>query len=175
MFINYNSLFCIIYEKVGTLCFSFVVAICLYYSILFLEWGLHKLGHIHHKYNFIYDIHIEHHKKYYPNGQLLQDAPYKHGNGGYIYGLISVFIGILIYNIFPVTISVPFILISGLFLFISDYLHSHYHIKNSYLEIHLGDWFIKKREYHFKHHERMDKHLSLSGIFTDIDTFFNTY
>ena len=147
----------------------------MWYSIILMEWGLHKLGHINCKYNIIYHIHIEHHKLHYPVKNLLQNGPYKSGKGGYIYGAIIFCIWIALYLIVETKLVVTYIIFSALFIYISDHLHSQYHIKHSYLEKLVGDWFIKKREYHFQHHQRMDTHLSLSGICTHVDKILSPY
>ena len=162
-------------ESIKYIIYNIYLLYVIFYITIFIEWCLHKLGHINHKYNFIYHSHIDHHKRYYPVGNLLQSAPYKDGKGGYIYLCISLIIWILAYHIIHRNIAIIFIIFSGLFIFISDHLHTQFHIKDSYLQYYFGEWFIKKREYHFEHHRRMDKHLSLSGIYTGIDKLFGTY
>jgi hypothetical protein len=57
---------------------------------------------------------------------------------------ISLIIRILAYCRIQRNIAIIFIIFSGLFIFISDYLHTQFHIKDSYLEYYFGEWFIKK-------------------------------
>ena len=59
-----------------------------------------------------------------------------------------------------------------LLLFISDYIHTNIHIKNSWLEKY--SFFIKCRNIHLLHHKNFTKNYSLSGYDNTFDHIFQT-
>ena len=65
---------------------------------------------------------------------------------------------IQVYCVMPSTRAfVILFLESFTFLYVSDYLHQQYHIKDTWLERSpmLKDWFLQRRLYHFHHHHRL--------------------
>lgn len=144
-----------------------------YYN--FIEYFLHSLSHNNKTY--IYNIHKKHHTIHYPIKNLIQKSPYKTDFHKYIFsdGFLAhgiPFIGILIINTFLFKeysnkIN-TWLLINA---YISDYIHTQIHTKDSWLEKY--SWFLKKRDLHLLHHKKNKKNIN---IMTSIyDKLFNTY
>jgi len=147
-----------------------------WYMCLFADVGLHTLGHLRIKGNTMHTIHMSHHKVEYPCGNLLRPLPYRGGGGDKAFGPPVCLIWIAVFWLAPhKRVFMAIFVESATFLFISDYLHMQYHVENSWLEGHLGDWFINRRLYHFHHHHRLRENMSLGGISTMVDRLFGTY
>jgi sterol desaturase/sphingolipid hydroxylase (fatty acid hydroxylase superfamily) len=143
-----------------------VIAFFLYNSA---EYFLHMLGHWRHPWNWVYSLHITHHKDHYPITDLQSDV-YRGRNEGVIaflpvFGLSEV---ILLWN--------AYYEISGLmiiFLVVSEYIHTQTHLKESWLD--RFEWFQKQRQRHFKHHRKLTKNLSFAGLSYTMDKWMGTY
>jgi sterol desaturase/sphingolipid hydroxylase (fatty acid hydroxylase superfamily) len=149
-----------------------------WYVYNFIEYCLHKLSHSYKYGGYIYKIHSNHHKVHYPTSDFMDKAPFKSSflfgipdviiAFGPISGLITgIFYKILPFNIFSFVISEIYLL-----LYISDYIHSHYHIRGSWLEKY--NWFLEKRKYHYIHHIKLNKNMSLSGLCNTYDILFKS-
>ena len=94
-----------------------------------IEYAYHVLGHYKHKYNYIYKLHITHHKDYYPI-TLLQSDIYKSNHEGFIaYTPPSLLLLIIFYNVLPVVYF--YYIITQLFISasINNYIHTQIHLK----------------------------------------------
>jgi len=115
-------------------------------------------------------------KQGYPVGSLLRQGPYK-GEGGetaFMPPVCAIWLAAL--WVAPRRrIFAAIFLQSAVFLFVSDYLHTQYHVKDSWLEGLLGDWFLRRRLYHFHHHHKLQENMSLGGISTVCDRLFGSY
>ena len=149
-----------------------------WYVYNFIEYCLHKLSHSCKYGGYIYKVHSNHHKIHYPAYNFIDTAPYKStfllgipdviiAFGPIVSLITGVFYTILPFNIFLFIISEIYLL-----LFISDYIHTHYHIKNCWLEKY--SWFLEKRKYHYIHHIKLNKNMSLSGLCNTYDILFKT-
>ena len=158
-----------VFEYMNVILFS-------WYLCLFYEWCLHNIGHLRIRGNIFYTKHMYHHKIAYPYDKLLQVGPYKSDGSGWIFLPLIILLWTSIYWIVPnKKISTIILIESGGFLIISDYLHTQYHVVNTWLEGFLGDWFIQRRQYHFHHHHHLHRNMSLGGISTIMDRLFGTY
>ena len=145
------------------------VLVFVWYLCLFSDWTLHKIGHLRGRWNGIYATHMRHHTQSYPCKKLLRPGPY-HGEGGETAFLPPVaLIWGFIWYLSPTRIAAQLIVCSFAFLLVSDHLHSQYHVKDSWLEPVLGEWFLERRRYHFHHHYRLQENMSLGGISTVLD------
>ena len=151
-------------------------AIFCWYLCLFADWTLHNLGHLRMKGNLMFQVHMEHHKVAYPVGKLLRPGPYIDGGGAMAFGPWIVALWYAIFRFSPSTRVAGFIFgLSAVFLLVSDYLHIQYHVKDSWLETALGDWFLERRRYHFHHHNHLKDNMSLGGISTLVDRLCGSY
>eukprot|EP00747_Dinoflagellata_sp_TGD_P210406 gnl/TRDRNA2_/TRDRNA2_83679_c0_seq1.p1 gnl/TRDRNA2_/TRDRNA2_83679_c0~~gnl/TRDRNA2_/TRDRNA2_83679_c0_seq1.p1 ORF type:complete len:249 (+),score=41.95 gnl/TRDRNA2_/TRDRNA2_83679_c0_seq1:71-748(+) len=151
-----------------------------WYLCLFCDWTVHKLGHLRVRLfgvdvNPMYRTHMAHHKEGYPVGKLLRPAPYQ-GEGAE--WAVMPPITLLWLAIWYVTrpnfhIFVLIFVESVVFLLISDHLHTHYHTEGSYLE--RFEWFQRRRAYHFLHHRKLQRNMSLGGISTLVDRLLLSY
>ena len=136
-----------------------------WYLFHIFEYGLHKLSHSRKYGGYIYKIHMNHHKKYYPLSKFTDYEPYKTGktliftDGLKAFSLPST---IIIYTMYCVLdyLTFSYMLIQVLFFFyISDLLHTHIHMKDSPLEKY--KWFIELRKKHLIHHKYYLKNLNI--------------
>jgi len=148
-----------------------------WYLYHFIEYGLHKIGHNYKLNSYIYKIHMNHHKKYYPISKLLNKKPYKTGykynisDGMIAYGpsMLLIFSGMyFLFDFYTYLIIISQII---LFAYISDYIHTEIHIDGSWLEKY--NWFIQKRKLHLIHHKRTNKNINI--IDHSLDKLFNSY
>ena len=112
----------------------------------------------------------------YPVGSLLRPGPYQ-GEGGetaFMPPVCAIWLAAL-WAAPRRRIFAAIFLQSAAFLFVSDYLHTQYHVKNSWLEGLLGDWFLRRRLYHFHHHHKLQETMSLGGISTVCDRLLGSY
>ena len=135
-----------------------------WYLYHFIEYSLHKLGHSSYS-GYINKTHKNHHIIYYPPTKLMDILPYK---TGYIYGISDGLITfgpllLLLFSIFYYFLNTyyfnritPQIL---LFAYTQDYIHTHIHIKDSWLERY--QWFHNIRERHFIHHRQYNRNLNI--------------
>ena len=139
----------------------------------FFEYFIHNIAHC--RYNsYLKYYHSIHHKSQYPLNKLMDYAPYK--NEPYVFLIFSPYIMIysfLLYFLFEWNNYIIILGENSILLFISDHLHSNYHIKGSYLEKY--SWFLKRRELHFNHHKKIKTNYSLGGLTYIFDIFFKTY
>jgi sterol desaturase/sphingolipid hydroxylase (fatty acid hydroxylase superfamily) len=148
------------------------ITITTYFSYLFLEYSLHRLGHLRHRYNYIYFLHSKHHKEHYPVNNLLSDK-YRSNNEGiiaYVPPIILLF-GIL-YPIIEEEVWIHMIIQMTIHTFINDYIHINIHLKNSWLEKY--EWFRKERHLHLKHHQNLQKNFSF-GVDHTMDKLNHTF
>ena len=150
----------------------FILSIFIYYLYILSEYIFHYLGHIRHKYNVIYLLHITHHKKYYPINNF-ESEKYRSNNEGVVayVPLYILLIGIL-YHIFEYRYWIFIIIQSTLHTYINNYIHQNIHLKNSWLTRY--EWFRKAKQLHYKHHQNWDKNYSF-GIDHTIDKINKTY
>jgi sterol desaturase/sphingolipid hydroxylase (fatty acid hydroxylase superfamily) len=148
------------------------ITIITYYSFIFLEYSLHRLGHFRHRYNYIYHLHFKHHKDHYPVGSLLSDS-YRSNNEGIIAYVppILLILGIL-YTMIDGQIWGQIVIQMGFHTFINDYIHTQIHLKNSWLEKY--EWFKKERNLHLEHHLHLQKNLSF-GVDHTMDKLNHTF
>ena len=147
-----------------------------WYLCLIGDYLLHTIGHSRFSlFRPIYTTHMQHHKKCYPVGKLLQKAPYlpAGGENAFLPPLFVVWAIIIFF--LPSRFSLLLLVESVSFLLVSDYLHTQYHVQGSWLEGLLGDWFFKRREYHFHHHHRNHENMSLGGLSSFADRLFGTH
>ena len=137
-----------------------------------IEYIYHVLGHYKHKYNYIYKLHITHHKDYYPI-TLLQSDIYKSNHEGFIaYTPPSLLLLIILYNILPIFYF--YYIITQLFISasINNYIHTQIHLKITWLDKY--DWFKEHRRLHFIHHRKLNKNYSFGYDYT-LDKLNDTY
>ena len=153
--------------------FSFIyystISYFLYNSI---EYFLHSLGHNYKFNNYIYSLHKKHHLLYSGKKFLSQRyrTEYKYylsdGTRAHIIPFSSIIM--LIYkltNDYYLIINICF------FTYISEYLHTHIHTQNSWLEKY--EWFMKKRKKHLIHHKFTNKNINI--LDNNLDILFHTY
>ena len=134
---------------------------------------IHKFTHC--RYNsYLKYYHSKHHKISYPLNKLLDYSPYKYESYAFlIFGPYMVSYAGILYYIFDWDSYIIIITENVILLFISDHLHSNYHIKDSYLEKY--NWFLKRRELHLNHHKNINTNYSLGGLTYIFDKYFKTY
>ena len=149
-----------------------------WYFYHLMEYIIHTLSHNRKYGSYIYRAHLNHHKVY-PISQFSGKLPFKYSK---IVGIPETF---CVYFPFIVIITIGFRLLlpydlfifvcseTYLLLFISDYIHTQIHIDGSWLETY--PTFMKLRKYHYLHHLRRSKNMSLSGLDTIYDQLFDTY
>ena len=152
--------------------YMIVRTILTYYGFIFTEWIFHRIGHIRDERNYIYRLHITHHKVYYPINRLLSDT-YESGLEGVLaYLPPSLLIWIILYLLLDFTtftlVSIQLIIHA----FLNDYIHTQIHISDSWLERYR--WFQHCRRIHFIHHKKLFKNLAFGGDFT-MDKLSGTY
>lgn len=144
----------------------------IYHSI---EYLLHRFSH-NPKSGYIYKIHKKHHTKHYPISKLMSEKY----NTDYTYGLSD---GLLAHG--PPTLTIIILLYYFLdynsyiklsssiifFAYISDYFHTHIHLKNTWLDKY--KFFLKMREIHFNHHKNTTKNYNIIDM--NIDKVLKTY
>jgi len=149
-----------------------------WYVYHFIEYSLHILSHNYKYGGYIYKIHSNHHKIHYPITKFLDKAPFKSST---IFGIPDVIIAFgpasllitsILYNILPTNIFLFVITEIYLLLYISNYIHKQLHIDGSWLEKY--KWFLEKRQYHYLHHTRLNKNMSLSGLCSTYDKLFHS-
>lgn len=152
------------------------LAVVTWYVCNLSDWALHTLSHIPTKLPFLQDLHrthMAHHKIAYPVNSLLKDPPY-HGFGGeFAFAPLVMGIWFIIYLIVPLQYAIWCIVQSILFAYVSDYLHTHYHIRETWMEKYA--WFRERRKRHFYHHHHLRMNMSLGGIDPVFDRLFGTY
>ena len=130
----------------------------------------------------IHKIHMTHHKNHYPIKNLLKPTPYISGGGGKAFvplvGLIYLTAWLILRSPtigieYPVWMYYTFVSESFLFLVVSDYLHTQYHVDGSALE--KFEWFRIRRERHFYHHRHLRMNMSLGGVSSTFDRAFGTF
>ena len=142
-----------------------IVLIPSWYLYHFIEYSLHKIGHNYKLNSYIYKIHMNHHKKYYPISKLIDKEPYK---TGYIYNIPDGFLAYgpslflilsLLYFFFDVYTYQIFVSEILFFASLSDYIHTEIHIDGSWLEKY--EWFLKKRNLHLLHHKKLNMNINI--------------
>lgn len=137
-----------------------------------IEYLFHKIGHYKHNYNYIYKLHIIHHKKYYPVHSLQSDT-YRHNNEGSIAYIPPFSILIyLFYHGLPFTYFIFFSIQIGITIFINNYIHKNVHLKETWLDKY--EWFLEIRHLHLTHHKKLYSNYSFGYDYT-IDKLANTY
>ena len=147
-----------------------------YYN--YIEYILHSFSHNYNYKSYIYKLHKKHHLVHYPNNNSIRISPYKTDyyfkifSDGFIANGIP-FIGLLLIHclILDKDLSININLCLLIDAYISDYIHTEIHIKDSWLEEYT--WFQKKREKHLLHHKYLDKNFNIMTSF--YDKMFNTY
>ena len=134
------------------------------------DWGLHRLGHLKHPLNVVHRVHVLHHERY--RGRNLLSSKYVGDYGTLAFGPLILIVWLAACAIFPARTAHCVVAFSGCFALASDYLHTHFHTRGSWLERY--DWFARKRCYHFVHHRRHGKNLSLGGLSTPVDAAMGT-
>lgn len=142
---------------------------------LVLEYFIHSIMHRRNLCYFLYKCHHSHHITYNIH-EFTQNKPYQHDNSYIIIIPIVMLIWMIVHFLFNFETTIIFIVSSGSLLFITDYLHTQYHITNSWLETNCftKQCFLKRRKLHLLHHKTVTKNLSLGGI-SIYDHLFNTY
>ena len=83
---------------------------------------------------------MEHHKQHYPVNNLLRPGPYIGGGGEYAFGpVVLVILGVAYFLIGDLCYFVIFVVQSMGMLLASDYLHTQFHVKGSWLAEY--NWF----------------------------------
>jgi len=137
-----------------------------------VEYMYHKLGHYNHKYNYVYKLHMLHHKKYYPV-TLLQSDEYRHNYEGIVaYTPPTIIILYVFYTVLPYYYFMFILSQIGLNVYINDYIHTRVHLKNTWLDKY--DWFLEIRRLHLTHHKKLYSNYSFGYDYT-IDKLANTY
>jgi len=134
------------------------------------DWTLHRLGHLRHPLNAVHRVHALHHERY--RGRRFLSSTYVGDYGALAYAPLIVIVWLATYATFPSHTTRCVVAFSGCFALASDYLHSHFHTAGSWLE--RFEWFARKRRYHFIHHRRNSKNLSLGGLSTPVDALMGT-
>ena len=149
-----------------------------WYFYHFVEYALHKLSHNRKYGGIIYKIHMNHHKIYYPCSKFVDRGPFKCtkilgvSDVVYAYSPFVFLVTAGFYYMLPYDIFICIIFEIYLFLYISDYIHMQIHIAGSWLE--KFPFFMQLRSYHYWHHVKLSKNLSLSGLDTTYDKIFKT-
>jgi sterol desaturase/sphingolipid hydroxylase (fatty acid hydroxylase superfamily) len=133
------------------------------------EWSLHALAHVAHPLNFIHSIHELHHRRY-RGSNAVQPPPYTGDYGAIAFGPCILLLWSVLY---VSTRSTTIVATTATFLFVSDYLHTQFHVQGSWLEG--WDWFRRKRREHMLHHRRPRKNMSLGGLSTLVDRMLGTF
>jgi len=136
------------------------------------EYLLHRLGHYKHKYNYIYKLHMLHHKKYYPVKSLQSDTFRSNWEGVLAYTPPTIILLYGFYNIIPTLYFISFTSQIGINVCINNYIHTHVHLHKSWLEKY--DWFLEVRRLHLTHHKKLYTNYSFGYDYT-IDKLSNTY
>lgn len=154
------------------------LGISTYYLYHFTEYMIHRISHIQHPLNILYLNHKRHHIEHYSYKKPLDFAPFKCDSFLYIpqsilvNGPIILFLYYLIYLF--INDYYKFIVTEiNILLFISDYIHTQIHIKDSPLEKY--QFFKRCRKVHLLHHKNFTKNFSFSGYDNTFDIIFNTY
>jgi sterol desaturase/sphingolipid hydroxylase (fatty acid hydroxylase superfamily) len=149
-----------------------LIQVLTYYFFISMEYIAHQIGHYKHKYNPIYNLHMIHHKKYYPVNSLTSKK-YKSKNEGIIaYTPPSILICIILYKLLSFQV---FVCVATQILFhatFNDMIHTQIHIEGSVLE--RFHWFRECRRIHFIHHKHLSKNYSF-GIDNSIDKLNNSF
>ena len=142
----------------------------------FIEYCLHKLGHSSYS-GYINKIHKKHHVIFYPPTKLMDFSPYK---TGYIYGISDGILAygplvLLIISIFYYCLNTYyFYCITSQFLlsgYIQNYVHTHIHTKDTWLEKY--KWFQDCRKRHYIHHRHYNRNINI--IDPIMDQIMSTY
>ena len=135
--------------------FKIVASYCLFNMT---EYFFHKLGHFRSRYNYIYDLHIVHHKEHYPATRLLSDK-YRSRNEGIIaYTPPTIVLILFLFSLLDRSTFYHVFLQLLFHTITNDYIHTQIHTKNSWLERY--KWFLESRRLHFIHHNKFTKNLS---------------
>ena len=136
-----------------------------WYLYHIIEYGLHKLSHSRTYGGYIYRIHMNHHRKYYPLKNFTDYEPYQTGqimglpDGFVAFSLPGIFISLGFYQTVEYdTFMIMFPQVIMYFI-ISDYFHTQYHTKGSWLEKY--EWFLYLRNNHRIHHKTYIKNLNM--------------
>ena len=142
----------------------------IFYNII--EYTFHYLGHIRNKYNYIYKLHITHHKDYYPITNLLS-TKFKGNNEGIIaYSPPTILLILILYNILNYKLFIQVLIQLTIQTGINEYIHTQIHTRDSHLEKY--KWFLELRRLHFIHHNKLNFNYSF-GIDYNMDKLNNTY
>jgi len=137
-----------------------------------IEYMYHKLGHYNHKYNYIHNLHMIHHKKHYPV-TMLQSDTYRHNYEGVVaYTPPTMVLMYVFYKIIPYHYLMLIITQIGVNVCINDYIHTRVHLKSTWLDKY--DWFLEIRRLHLTHHKKLYSNYSFGYDYT-IDKLSNTY
>jgi len=147
-------------------------SIATYYMYQALEYASHILGHYNHKYNYIYKLHILHHKKYYPVTDLRSDTFRSNGEGVVAYAPPTLCVVYGFYTILPTLYFVILLFQFGINIGINDYIHKHVHLRESWLDKY--EWFVEVRRLHLTHHKKLTTNFSFGYDYT-MDKFSHTY
>ena len=137
-----------------------------------MEYVYHRLGHYNHKYNYIYKLHMTHHKIHYPVTSLQSDTYRNKYEGVVAYTPPTIGIVYSLYSLLPQKYLMFVLIQIGLNVCINDYIHTHIHLKQSWLNKY--DWFLETRQLHFIHHRKLYSNYSFGYDYT-IDKLSNTY
>ena len=154
------------------LLFWTAVILLTWLACIFLEWGLHALAHKRSKSRLlraIYDVHMRHHIEAYPPSNIIGERPYRNAGGEYVFLPILGLVWLSLFAALPLKFATLIFVESAFFLWLSNYLHSQFHIKGSWLERAplvggRGGWFAIRRARHFYHHGHLRKNMSLGGL-----------
>jgi hypothetical protein len=76
----------------------------------------------------IYDVHMRHHVHAYPPSNIIGKGPYRSAGGESAFLPILGFFWLLSFAVIPVQFATLIFVESAFFLWLSNYLHSQYHI-----------------------------------------------
>ena len=143
-----------------------------WYLYHFIEYGLHRLGHYNHPYNYVYRLHKKHHTNY-PVTDLISKTYRGRKEGIVAFSCPILIFTLLFYQL--VSYYTFKIVMSELvcLTIVSDVIHTQIHISNSWLE--RFEWFKESRRLHFIHHRRLATNLSFAGLSHRADKTLGTY
>jgi hypothetical protein len=159
------------------------VVLVTWLGCIYLEWALHTVAHTRLKSAWlrtIYAVHMRHHVEAYPPSNIIGAGPYRSAGGGHVFVPIIGLLWLLFFALLPWQFATLIFVESAVFLWLSNYLHTQYHIDGSWLETAPwvggeGGWFLSRRALHFYHHRHLRKNMSLGGISHLADVTLKTF
>ena len=153
------------------------LSVITYYSYLLVEYTTHRVSHYKHKYNLLYHNHMNHHRVHYTFKEAVDILPFRYDtylNMPISFILHTPLLLIIYYLLYRYLYTYSLFIITeiNILLFVSDYIHTNIHVKNSWLEKY--SLFIKCRNIHLLHHKNFTKNFSLSGYDNTFDYIFKT-